>query len=84
MHPKKAFRKVSTPLQLFHVSGLLEFVAMHILGLLLKTVSGNQFVMVMTDRYKNWTKVVPSSRMTDSNIASLFLENWIISYRIPK
>lgn len=44
---KKSRRQATTPLQIFPESGPLVFVAIDIMGALLKTLSANQFVLLM-------------------------------------
>lgn len=53
-------------------------------GPLSKTLNGNHFVVAMTDRYSNSTRAIPTSNTTMSHIASLFMDNWIIQYDVPK
>lgn len=66
------------PFQLFHTSGPLDFVARAILGLLPKTTSGDQYVVVVTDRYSNITRAIFSSETTSVHIANIILDHWII------
>lgn len=70
------------PLQLFTPTGPLEFVAMHILGLLTKPLRGNKLVMVMKDWYSKFARPVPTFKMTALHIASLLMDNWVIPYEI--
>lgn len=46
-------------LRLFPAKGMLEFIAMDILGPLPTTKTGKQFVVVITDRYKKLTRAAP-------------------------
>lgn len=64
------------------VRGPLEFVGMDISGILLKTLNGKKYVLVMKDCYQKLTRVVLTASTTASYIASLFLDKWAISYRI--
>lgn len=54
-----------------------------ILGLLLKRLKGNKFVLVMTDSASKLMRAVPTSKANVSHIASLLMDNWIILCRIP-
>lgn len=47
-------------------------------------LSRPQFVLVMTYCYNRLTRAVPMTKTTDSSIVSLFLDNWIVPYEIPK
>lgn len=70
--------------QLFFKRSSLDFVAIGIIGPLSNTLGGNQFVPVMTDRYKTLPRAVPKFKMTTLHIASLFLDKWVIQYGIPE
>lgn len=61
----------------------MEFVAIDILGLLPRTLDGNQLVQVMTDRFPKLTRVVSRSRTALSRLASLSMDDRIIPYDIP-
>lgn len=63
--------------QLVPASDPLEFFAMDIMGPLLNIFSGNQYVLVMMDRYSELIIAVPTSKMTASNIESRFMSNRI-------
>lgn len=64
-------------------NGPLDFIPMHILGLLLKMVAGNQFIIVITDRYIKEDWVIPSSKASARQVASIFFDHWIVPYGIP-
>lgn len=46
-------------MQLLPACGLLETIAIEILGLLLCTLEENRLAVVMTDRYENLTRAIP-------------------------
>lgn len=50
----------------------------------MKTISGKQFVLVTTDRYKKLTIAIPTSKTIALHIASLFLHKWVIPFEIPE
>lgn len=56
---------------------------MDIVGLLLKTLIDNQFVLDMTDCFSKLTKSVSAFKTTVSHIAPLLMEEWIVQYGIP-
>lgn len=60
---------------------------MDTMGPLLKTLNGNQFVLVMKDSYLKLTRAIQASKTNASHIASLyFMDNWVtvIPCRITK
>lgn len=56
---------------------------MHILGLLLKTATGNQFVFIMTDLNSKLTRAVPTSKTSALHVPSIFCNHLIAAYKIP-
>lgn len=67
----------------FSTSGFYKFVVSDILGPLLKTSNGNQFVIVMADRYSKFICAVPVSKSTALHAELEFRDKWIMPYRIP-
>ena len=57
-------RKNASFMNLLPASRLLEFVAIDILGPLKETKCGNKFLLVITDRYSNLTRIKPLSKIT--------------------
>lgn len=55
-----------------------------ILGLLHKTLSGSQFVLLRSHRYPKLKRAVLMSKTTVLHIASLFLDKWVIKYGTPE
>lgn len=53
-------------------SGPFEFIALDKLHPLRKTTSGNQFVVIMTDRYSTLTQAVLILKTSTTQIASIF------------
>lgn len=70
-------------LQLFPVTGPLEFVAINISGALLKVTKGNQHVVIITDRYSKLERVVPTARISTTAWACMFFDAWVFPYCIP-
>lgn len=80
---RKNQRRHRLKLKLLPATGPLEFVAMNILVSLPKTTQGNYYVHVITDRYSKFSVAIPTSKMTSSHRANLFLDYWIVSFAIP-
>lgn len=66
-------------LQLFPTKGTLWLVTWDFLVLLQKPLQVNQYVLGISIRYPNLTRDVPTSITTESNVANLFFDHWIIS-----
>lgn len=66
-------------LKFFHSSGPLEFT----LSPLPKTRTCNQFIIVMTDCFSKFIRVVPSTSTTAPHVASIFIDHWLVLCRIP-
>ena len=76
-------RKKQHKTRLFPPTGPLQDVAMDLLGPLPKTRLGNQYVLVITDRFSKLTRAIPMAKTTAPFIAAVFLNNWIMPYGIP-
>jgi transposase InsO family protein len=76
-------RRHASPLKLFPARAPLEYVAIDILGELVKTPRGNRYLLVMTDRYSKLTKTVPLRRITTNVIAHAFITHWVLNYGPP-
>lgn len=76
--------KLKRELQLILASRSLEFIGIDILPSLRSTVNGNQSVIVMTNRCLKLTRAMPTGKTSSSNLASLFIDSWIIAYGIPR
>lgn len=70
-------------MHLFTAIGLLQFVAMGIVGLFSQTVQGNQNIFVRTDRYLKSTRAVSTLKTTAMHVANVFMKHRLISYGIP-
>ncbi len=76
-------RKNTTTLQLFPANGPLEAIAIDIMGELIKTSRGNQYLLVITDRFTKLTKTVPLRGVSSAEIARAFVNEWIFNYGPP-
>lgn len=66
------------PLQLFHVSSPLDFVTLDILCCLLWTTRDIQYVLLLTNWYSELTQAIPTFATHSTQVANLFLDQWII------
>lgn len=69
-------------LNLFPVSSLLDIIVMDGLGLLRKMASGKQVVLIMSDRYSEFTREVHTSNSGALHIASTIYDHQIVSFGI--
>jgi hypothetical protein len=60
-------------MKLFTPGAPFEFIAMDLLGPLPKTTSGNQYVMVIMDRYTKFSVAIPMKETTAGQSAMLYL-----------
>ena len=77
-------RQRTNPLQLFPPAGPLESVAIDLFGPLLKTARGNEYPLMMTDRYSKLTLSVPLKSMSAEVVAKAFADEWALTYGPPK
>ena len=70
-------------LKLFPAAGPLEYVAMDILGPLPKSAKGNQYILVITDRYTKLARAIPLATTTAPVVAEAFLDYWVYPYGMP-
>ena len=77
LHKKQHKTKVFPP------SGPLDDIAMDLLGPLPQTRNGNQFILVITDRYSKLARAIPMNKTTAPFVAAAVLNNWIFCYGIP-
>ena len=56
---------------------------MDILGPLPKTVHGNGYVLVITDRFSKLCRALPLRNKTATTLANAFLDYWVYVYGAP-
>ncbi len=61
----------------------LQFVAIDILGELIKTPRGNRFLLVVTDRYSTLVRKVPIVKITAIEVSKAFVHHWVFLYGPP-
>ncbi|CDF40411.1 unnamed protein product [Chondrus crispus] len=76
-------RKHSIFLKLFPARRPLEFVPIAILGPLPRSKKGNQYLLVISDRFSKMTRAIPLKSITSMTVARAFVENLIYPYRPP-
>lgn len=82
MHPRQISNERKRNLSLFPAVGPPVFVAIDILRLFPRTTSGNQLVIIVTDRYSKHTRAIPTGKITWTRPTITFLDNWILPYGI--
>ena len=69
--------KRTNPLKLFPATKPLASLCIDILGTLSKSKRGYVFLLVIIDRFKKLTRVVPLRKITAYNVAVAFVEHWV-------
>jgi transposase InsO family protein len=62
----------------------LDYVLIDLLGPLSKKTHGNQFLLVMTDRFSKLTRTVPLRSTTAYIVAKAFCEHCVLTYGQPR
>ena len=76
-------RQHQKELRLFPASSPLEFVAIDLLGELIKTPRGNRFLLVISDRFSKLVRTVPMKTITAEAVAKAFVTHWVMAYGPP-
>ena len=76
-------RQHTTALKLFPATAPLESVALDIYGELVRTSRGNQYLLVISDRFTKLTKTVPLKSVSAAEIAKAFVNEWVFNYGPP-
>lgn len=70
-------------MRLFILVRPIEFIAIYIFGILPNTESGNQFIVVMVDRFLKLTKVTPTTIRIETIVSSILFNDELSNFRIP-
>ena len=76
-------RKIASKLKLFPATFPLESVALDYVGPLPKTTHGNNFLLVITDRYSKLTRAIPMKNPSAVDTAKAFCYEWAFIYGPP-
>ena len=69
---------------LFRASTPLDYIAIDLLGPLIKSENGCTDILVITDRFSKLARVVPLQSTKAPVVANALLEHWILPYGLPK
>ena len=78
-----SLRKHRNFLKLFPARAPLEFLAIDILGELIKTLRGNCYMLVISGRFSKLVRTVPLKKVTASEVAKAFVHHWMFPYGAP-
>ena len=73
-----------TEMKLFRASKPLKYIAIDLLGPLIKREKGCTDILVITDRFSKLARVVPLQSTKAPVVANALLEHWILPYGLPK
>lgn len=68
--------------ELFPRAGLLKFVDINIFGLLPRTKTGSQHLIIITDKYIRLTRAVTIAKVTSTRILHIFFHDLVKLYSI--
>ncbi|KMQ87964.1 krab-a domain-containing protein, partial [Lasius niger] len=75
--------KGKSPLQILNVGALFERVEMNVLGPLPKTVSGNRYLLVITDCFTKWVEAIPLKNIRAKQVAEAFVSQIVSRHGVP-
>lgn len=70
-------------MHLFPATEPISALAMDLLGPLPKTEEGNEYLLVICDRFTKLTRSVPVAAVTTMVVVSAFLNHWVALYGLP-
>ena len=82
-HARGSLYKHQRYLKLFPEAGPLEFVAMDLLGPVQRTASGDEHLLVITDRFSKTTRAIPMKSTTAVTVAKALFDHWVDPYGAP-
>jgi len=75
--------RAAAALQLFPATLPFQDIATDLFGPLAKTAAGNEYIMVMTDRFFKLVRAIPMRKIRAVDCGSVLLDNWIGAYGPP-
>ncbi len=76
-------RRNTSKLSLFPPKGPLESVSIDIFGELHRTARGNQYLLMVTDRFSKLTKSIPLKGVSAAEVATAFVNEWVFNFGPP-
>ena len=76
-------RRRTNLLRLFPATDPFTDVCLDLLGPLPETANGNEYLLVIVDRFTKLTRVVPIPNQDAETVVSAFLDTWVASYGPP-
>ena len=76
-------RAHQSPLKLFPATTPLEYIAIDILGPLKRASTGDQYLLIISDRFSKLTRAIPLRSITALSVAKAFVNNWVVPYGAP-
>lgn len=80
---KPGNKKTVTKTSVFPATAPLKTIAIDILNTLLTTRSGNQWIVVMTNRFSKLAREITTTKTTATTVATIFLEHWVSNFGLP-
>ena len=77
-------RKQTRPMKLFPASSSLDDVSMDLIRPLLKTTDGNNYLLVITDRYTKLVRAIPLRNTTAPAVAKAITRDWVFTYGLSR
>lgn len=77
-------RKHTTHMKLFPSYSPIDFVAIDILGELIRSKNGNRHLLVISDRCTKLVRTVPLNTINAKVVAHAFVHNWVFVYGSPR
>jgi len=62
----------------------MDFVGIDLLGPLRKSSKGNEYLLVITDRFSKFTKTVPLRDIRARTVAKAFCDHWVFNFGPPR
>lgn len=76
------YKKHKREIALLQASGGLQDIIVDVLGLLLKTTSGSQHLVIMTEHHPKRNCAIPTKKAISTHRVTIYLDDWILLYGI--